>query len=118
MSHHISKGILGEKLAVAFLESKQHHIVQTNFRADRKEVDIISLKENILIFTEVKTRSNFAFGYPEAAVTKTKQAHIKAVAALFLQDHPEFTQIRFDVISIILAGTQAKEIHHIEDAFY
>lgn len=118
MDRRLSKGILGEQLAVSFLEGRQHIILHTNFRINRKEVDIISLDQQILVFTEVKTRTSFDFGYPETAVDKTKQERIKAVAEQFLLDHPEYSQIRFDVISILLSGEEAKEIHYIEDAFY
>lgn len=118
MDHKQSKGNKGEALAVIYLQQKQHQVLHTNLRLARREVDIVSLDKDILVFTEVKTRSNFDYGYPEAAVTPQKQLHIKSVAAAYLLDHPEYEQIRFDVISILLQKGEAVEIHHIEDAFY
>lgn len=113
-----TKGTYGEQLAVAYLQQKQHTILHTNLRINRREVDIVSLEGALLVFTEVKTRTSFDFGYPETAVTAQKQMHIKSVAEAFLLEHPEYEQIRFDVISILLQDGRAVEYHHIEGAFY
>lgn len=113
-----SKGIYGEQLAVGFLKAKGHHILHTNLRIDRKEIDIVSTEGTLLVFTEVKTRTSFAFGYPEAAVTPRKQQHIKCVAEAYLREHTQYEQIRYDVISILLQPGTGAEYHHIEGAFY
>ena len=92
--------------------------MHTNWKAGNKEVDIIALKDGILVFTEVKTRRNYDFGYPEEAVNAKKQQHIKLVAEAFCNEHKEYGDIRFDVISILLKGATVEEIVHLEDAFY
>jgi putative endonuclease len=111
-------GMLGEQAAASYLEQKGHKIVTLNFRFERREVDIISVDKNVLVFTEVKTRANFDFGYPEAAISTKKQEHIKSVAMAFLLDNPSFEQIRFDIISILVNKGKIVEIVHFEDAFY
>ena len=118
MSTHLNKGQLGEQAAIRFLEEKGHRILHTNYRWERKEVDIISLDKEILVFTEVKSRTSFDFGYPEAAVDVRKQEHIKLVAEGFLLDYPQNQPSRFDTIAVILKGQNAVEIVHWEDAFY
>ncbi len=118
MGNHLSKGQAGEQAALRLLQEKGHTILHTNYRWERKEVDIISLDGNVLVFTEVKTRSSFDFGYPEAAVDTKKQEHIKQVADAFLTDNPQYEQIRFDTIAVILKGKSLTEIVHWEDAFY
>lgn len=118
MKGHLNKGQLGEQAAIRFLAEKGHEVLFSNYRWERKEVDIISRDKDILVFTEVKSRTSFDFGYPEAAVNTRKQEHIKQVADHFLLDHPETQQIRFDTIAIILKGGEVTEIVHWEDAFY
>lgn len=113
-----SKGRMGEAVALQYLEGKGHQILHTNYRVERKEVDIVSLDGDILVFTEVKTRANFDFGYPESAVDERKQEHVKFVAAAYLLDHPQYEKIRFDTIAILIQGSGVKEIVHWEDAFY
>ena len=118
MNRKQSLGKLGERCAVDYLVAKGKTIKHINLRLDRKEVDIVFQDGDVLVFAEVKTRANFAFGYPETAVDARKQAHIKAVADLYLADNPSFEKIRFDVLSVIIRSEKVQEIHHIEDAFY
>lgn len=118
MNNNWTLGKLGESAAVAYLERKGHQIVVCNFRFERKEVDIISLDKNILVFTEVKTRANYDFGFPEEAIGLKKQEHIKTVALSFLSNNPIYDQMRFDMISIIINNRKVVEIVHFEDAFY
>ena len=79
---------------------------------------MIAFKDDVLVIVETKTRTNFDFGYPEEAVTKKKQQFLKSAAAAFIDAHPEYLIIRFDIISILIDGDQVKEILHFEEAFY
>jgi putative endonuclease len=68
----------------------------------------------MFVFCEVKTRTTDAFGVPAEAVTKTKQARIRRLAARWLEEAAPVRarEIRFDVVSV-LAG----EIEILEGAF-
>jgi putative endonuclease len=118
MGKHKETGIKGEVIAVSFLLKKGYNILHTNWRAGRKEVDIIAEKGGVAIFVEVKTRRNFDFGFPEEAVDIKKQAHLKQIAEAFCDMNTGYTDIRFDVISILLHGDKVEDILHLEDAFY
>lgn len=118
MGKHTELGKNGEILAVDFLQKKGHIILFTNYRKMHKEVDIVSLDGDILVFTEIKTRSHYQFGFPEEAVGARKQSHLKSAAELFLADYAQYEKVRFDIISILLQRDVIKEIIHFEDAFY
>lgn len=118
MGKHTELGKNGEIIALDFLKNKGHQIIATNYRCGHKEIDIISLEKDVLVFCEIKTRSNFHFGFPEEAVTPRKQALLKAAAEAFLLDHQQYSKIRFDIVSILMNGTSVREILHFEDAFY
>lgn len=118
MSKHNELGKKGEKIAVDFLKKKGHKILACNFRFEHKEIDIISAVNELLVFSEVKTRSSVHFGFPEEAVTLAKQVHLKEAAAFYVQEHPDFRQCRFDVISILITNGRITQIRHYEDAFY
>ena len=118
MSKHNETGLKGEQIAKNFLQKKGYNILHCNWRFGRKEVDIIANNEKTLVFVEVKTRSNFDFGFPEEAVSVQKQAFLKTAAEAYLDENPHITDIRFDIISILLNGAAIKEIRHFEDAFY
>ncbi len=111
-------GNKGEQIAQLFLVNKGYTILHTNYQFQHKEVDIICLYKDTLVFCEIKTRSTNLFGFPEEAVTRKKQRYLKACAELYMLNHPQYTRLRFDVISIILTKGEVKEIVHIEDAFY
>ena len=118
MAKHNETGIKGEEIAENFLQTKGYKILHRNWRWEKKEVDIIAETNSLLVFIEVKTRSASHFGFPEDAVGHQKQDYLKTAAGEFLHQYPIYTQIRFDIISIITQKGLIKEIVHFEDAFF
>jgi putative endonuclease len=51
-------GKVGEEKALLFLIEKNYKIIDTNWRYQKCEIDIIASKNEELIFIEVKTRTN------------------------------------------------------------
>jgi len=102
---HLAVGEQGEAAAYFYLRRLGYRIVATNFRApqDRGEIDLIGWDEDVLCFIEVKTRSDDSFAPPSTAVTKEKQARIRAVAKAYLRrshgDRP--LSCRFDVVGVV-----------------
>jgi putative endonuclease len=117
MAEHLDTGKLGEDKAAAFLEDKGFEILARNFRFRHSEIDIISKKNKILTFVEVKTRTNVSFGMPEEFVDATKRRLIMKAAEQYIFDTDWHGDIRFDVISVVITQHTVK-IEHIEDAFY
>ena len=66
-------GILGEKLARDFLKKKGYRILETNFRCQYGEIDIIARKKDYLVFIEVRTKTSNDFGTPEESITHVKE---------------------------------------------
>ncbi len=118
MSKHSKIGIKGEQLAEEFLLKKGYSIINKNWRSGRKEIDIIAFKDKILAIVEVKTRTVSVFGFPEEAVNLRKQNNLKVAAEAFVAQFPEYVNVRFDIVSIVLKGEVLQEIIHFEEAFY
>lgn len=98
----IALGRWGELIAAEYLVEKGYTIVTTNYRTPDGEIDLVVTKDTEMVFVEVKTRQNLAFGVPEEAVNDEKLDHIEAAVGYFLLDHPEFeNNWRLDVISVI-----------------
>lgn len=112
-------GEIGEKAAVKFLWKNDYRIIETNFRDDNGEVDIIAEQDDILVFVEVKTRTNLEFGTPDTAVNIIKQAHIKRVAnSYLLQKNIKNRRYRFDIVSVVHNPQTGKnEIELLKNAF-
>jgi len=117
MAEHLDTGKLGEDKAAAFLQDKGYEILVLNYRFRHSEIDIIAKKNKILIFVEVKTRTNVSFGMPEEFVDATKRRLILKAAEQYIFDTDWHGDIRFDVISVIITQ-HTTQIEHIEDAFY
>ena len=117
MADHNDLGIKGEQLAVQFLKSKGHEILELNYRYSRAEVDIVSRVGDCVVFTEVKTRGGRYFGNPEEFVDEAKQQKMALAAENFLDEHKLNCELRFDIISIFKNETEEK-VKHFQDAFY
>lgn len=116
MAEHNDFGEMGELLAQEYLLNNGYQILETNWHSGHKEVDIIALKDDILAFVEVKTRSSSAFGEPQLFVTREKQRSYIALANSYVQMHNRNEEVRFDIIAILL-NKYNKEVKHIEGAF-
>lgn len=112
----INKRQLGnnkEEYACRFLENKGYIIKERNFRYKHGEIDIIALKNNELVFIEVKYRSSDRYGMPYEAVDYRKRQRIINASRFYISVNNIFDlQIRYDVISII-----NNDISHYENAF-
>ena len=117
MAKKLSLGKIGEDLAAQFLMDKGYQILERNWRAYRKEIDIIAIDGKDIVFIEVKTRQDDDYGAPEMAVNRQKRAHIYAVATSYYYEHEIDLDVRFDVISILYHHGKP-EINHIVDAFH
>lgn len=119
MSRNLKRiGNWGEEAAVDLLRKKGYVILERNFRGERGEIDIIAMDKETLVFVEVKTRLQRAFGNPEDAVDVRKQAQIGKIAMIYLTEKElQEKDCRFDVVAISKTGTKT-DIRHIEDAFW
>jgi putative endonuclease len=117
MSDSHELGQKGEDLAIAFLKNKGYRILSRNWKWGKNEIDIIAENNNLIVFVEVKTRSNNFQVSPAAAITNEKQKSIIRAADGYIQRYKIDKESRFDVITIINKNEEF-ELDHIEDAFY
>jgi len=117
MAEHLETGKEGEEKAAAFLEANGYEILARNYRHRHAEIDLIAKKGKMLVFVEVKTRSNLSYGMPEEFVDATKRRLIMKVAEHYIFEIDWHFDIRFDIVSVIINRNEVK-LRHIEDAFY
>lgn len=118
MSRHNQLGKQGEEQARQFLQNKGYIILETNWRSGRAEVDIIAQTNGTLIFIEVKTRTNYAFGYPEEAVHSAKEKMMAKAAEAYLYEKNIDAELRFDIVAVYFSRDDKWFIKHFEDAFF
>jgi putative endonuclease len=111
-----STGRWGESQAAQYLAKKGYQVVARNVRTEYGEIDLVAQHQQILVFTEVKTRTSQAYGLPEEAITPLKMQHMIDSAMAFLQQHPEHVgDWRIDVISVQKRIGGAPLITHFEN---
>ena len=73
-------GAEAEQLALDFLQAKGLELVVKNFRTRRGEIDLIMRDNAILVFVEVRFRSNLNFGTAEESITAQKCQRLSSAA--------------------------------------
>ena len=108
----------GESAAIAFLKKKGYRILEKNFRSKLGEIDVIAEQAGVVVFVEVKARSDHESGHPFDALTPTKQKKIIQTAQSFLvQKRIPDKPMRFDVVALTLDPPDTWKIELLENAF-
>lgn len=112
-----SLGQVAEDLAMYYFVTQGFVITARSYRYQRAEVDIITQKDQLLVFVEVKARSSDQFGFPETFVSTKQQALLHTAAEHYILLHDWRHAIRFDIIAIRQIGSGQLQLTHFEDAF-
>ena len=107
------KGDAGETKVCRYLKKQKYKILKRNFKNHGGEIDIIAMKSGVVVFVEVKTRTDKTFGFGAEAVDNKKQNKIKRAATLYAQKY-NVENMRFDVAEVYI---KTNEINYIENAF-
>ena len=83
-------GDRGEQVVVDYLEASRHEIVARNYKTKLFEVDIISQKDRVLYFTEVKYRRDSDFGAGLDFIDQKKQQKMRLSVRGFMEANPEY----------------------------
>ncbi len=109
-------GRSGEDRAARHLAKLGYRMLERNYRTRQGEIDLIALDGDTIVFVEVKTRTNNAYGAPELAVDQRKQGRMaKAALGYLRQKQLHQMPCRFDVVAI--TGTENGRIDVIRNAF-
>ena len=110
-------GKIGEDLACKYLEKNEYSILERNFSCAQGEIDIVAydIKCKEIVFIEVKTRTNFNYGFPSEAVNKVKKIHIRRSVEYYMYKRSvENFFARIDVIEVVLHEGNYK-LNHLKD---
>ncbi|MBN2669772.1 MAG: YraN family protein [Bacteroidales bacterium] len=108
-------GSIGENKVVVFLESLQFKILEKNWRSGHKEIDIIALDKDEIVFIEVKTRSSKYIEGRQSVGLKKQKLLIAAANDYILKEDIHFNA-RFDIAEVIYKNKQFS-INLIRGAF-
>jgi putative endonuclease len=109
-----SLGAYGESVAARHLTEQGMVVLDRNWRCDAGEIDLVLRDGPVLVVCEVKTRRGDAFGSPHEAVTETKAARLRLLAARWMEVHgvrpPE---VRIDLVGVVAPGAGAARVDHV-----
>ena len=109
-------GKKGEDLALKYLETCGYQLIEKNYRNGRGEIDIIAIREGMLVFAEVKTCSEYLRkSMVEDKVSWYQRQKIKHTAYRYLSENRWDGAIRFDVLMVYLGGPT--EVQHFMGYF-
>ena len=95
-----SIGEKGETAVCEYLVREGHKIVERNFKTYFCEIDIVSVKNDKMYFTEVKTRKNALRGGGIAAVDKRKLEQMRYAAECYIKYRHVTCDVQLAVASV------------------
>ena len=107
-------GRAGEAAARAYVvEQLGYSITETNFRTREGEIDIVSADDGMIVFIEVKTRTNRKFGAGVEQISNTKAERLQATAQRYLSQHDlDNADWRIDLLSVEM--DRQGRVQHVE----
>lgn len=95
----------GEERSALFVQEAGFSIIERNYRDGwGGEIDLIAIKDNLLLFIEVKTRNSNKFGGAAYAISPAKIKRLSLTADKFLRSNPLYNNknicCRFDLMAI------------------
>lgn len=114
MAEHNELGKRGEAYAQNYLHDRNYVILETNYRFNHKEVDIIALDREELVFVEVKTRSEHTTA--NDVITENKIEYLREAAEQYVKENNRCEELRFDVM-VLYANGLNYEVELIKGAF-
>ncbi len=115
MNSHIL-GQSAELEIVNLLQSQDFTILEQNYKKFFGEIDIIAQKNDLIVFVEVKARTNPKTSMFEL-VPQSKQKKIKQTANAYIAKNNKKVSYRFDVALVQYCKEKSPQITYIAHAF-
>lgn len=102
-----------EDQAASYFEEIGYTVLDRNWRAGHKEIDLIVRKGDSVVFVEVKASLSDKFGHPVERVDRNKIRHLTNAAQQYiLEKRISGCDLRFDVITF-----SGGRLEHYPNAF-
>lgn len=106
-------GDAAEESAADYLRSQGHKVLERNWRTKFCEIDIVSKKDDVLYFSEVKYRKSSIQGGGLAAITAKKQQQMK-FAAEYYAVSKRLKDVPMKLVAIAMSGVSPKVDTYLE----
>ncbi len=104
-STHINNGQIAENSVIEYLTTQKHTIIAHNYKTKFYEIDIISINDQVLYFTEVKYSQDTSHeGTPLARITDKKSQQMRFAAEAFLAAHHQYSHLQPTLAAASVSG--------------
>jgi putative endonuclease len=111
--NRITQGRAFENRAAEFYVAQGFAVLERNWQASHKEIDLIVRRDALIVFVEVKAGFSKEFGHPADRVDSRKRRLLTAAAETYIAERGiTGCDFRFDVVTF--AGGK---LEHFPDAF-
>ncbi len=118
MINRSAYGKQAERIALEFLQKQGLKVVRENYRTRLGEIDLIMQHGGILVFVEVRSRSDTAYMQTIETIGRKKIQKIILASRQFLQQYPNnIESCRFDIVTLT-GKLDSPEIDWIQNAFH
>lgn len=98
-------GTTGEEIAEEYLKKAGYKILEKNHATKWGELDLIVTKDDVLVFVEVKLKTNEDLGTPEEMIGPAKLSQVRRMAEMYLSENPDvakkYENYRIDAVCIV-----------------
>jgi putative endonuclease len=110
-------GRRAEALIAQRLEQQGYIVIARNERVGHLELDIIAQRGNLVVFCEVRARSNDRWITPAHTIDRQKIGRLRRAAGRWLSETGlGFKEVRFDAASVVF-DTPEGRVDYFEAAF-
>lgn len=117
MVHNQRIGEFGEILAKNYLTRHGYKIIDSNVKLSYQELDIVALKDDKIVFIEVKTRVSQFYGPAENAFQFTKLERFRRGMEMYISNKNLYVEeVRADLITVDIDHIKkTAKIKHYKD---
>jgi putative endonuclease len=116
-ARHLELGAEGERAAERHLKGLGYKVLDRNWGCRWGELDLVCSKGEVIVFVEVKTRTQKGLTTPAEALTIDKQNRVASAARAYLSAKCCWERpCRFDLILVVHEG-ERMEVEHVINAF-
>ncbi len=116
MTYQRETGDKAESIIRDYLENRDYRILETNWRAGHKEVDIIAEKGGKLIIVEVKSRTAGRVERASDLLNYRKMRFLVEAAESYIFSKDLDVEVRFD-LGVVIFRVGGYSIDYVESAF-
>ncbi len=101
MAQHNELGSWGEEVAARWLQQRGYIIAERDWKMGHRDIDIVAMDGDEVVFVEVKTRRNRLFGEAETAVDYHKLKNLRMAINCYVKARGIRQALRLDVVTVV-----------------